>query len=183
MTSKTIMKNITIIILGILIIACGGLYVGVSYSKLMATTVSSDPIETGAWAAYLNHVQTIKQINVYDTDITGPTISNNETSMYIDIYLRPSSEYTFSLDLHNQSFVPLKIIDIYKRIIRGYDNAMSTSPSIKFKTTYEDGTAVNIDDTLSAHETRKIIFSISADDSITEGNYKFEFEITNKFMK
>ena len=183
MTTRTIIKNITIIILGILIIMSGGLYLGVSYSKLTATTVSSDPIETGAWTAYLNHAKTIKQIKVEDTDIAGPVISNDTTEMSLNIYLKPESEYVFSLDLHNESFVTLKIIDIYKRIIRSSDNQISTSPSIKFKTYYEDGKDVNIDDTLRPHEMRRIIFEIVADETINPGNYKFIFNISNQFIK
>jgi hypothetical protein len=103
--------------------------------------------------------------------------------MYVDLILNPNSEYKFSLDLHNQSTVPLKIIDIYKRIIRSSDNEISTTPSVKFKTTYEDGTPVNIDDTLRANEVRKIIFDIVTDKNIARGNYKFEFNISNKFVK
>jgi hypothetical protein len=183
MTTRTIIKNVVIIILGVLIIMCGGLYVGVSYSKLAADTVSSNPIETGAWAAYFNNAKTIRQVNIDDRDITGPVISYNSTEMYVDVMLNPNSEYVFSLDLHNQSTVPLKIIDIYKRIIRSSDNEISTTPSLKFKTTYADGTPVNIDDTLRAHEVRKIIFTIETDNNIARGNYKFEFNISNQFIK
>ena len=183
MATKTIIKNIIIIILGVLIIMCGGLYVGVSYSKLTASTVSSDPIETGVWTAYFNNARTIKQSHVADVDINGPKLELNSTSMSVDVKLHPNSTYSFSLDLHNQSNVSLKIIDIYKRITRDADNSMVTGNSLRFKTTYKDGTDVNIDDTLRPNETRRIIFTITADDTLEEGNYKFEYVISNEFIK
>ena len=183
MTTKAIIKNIIIIILGVLIIMCGGLYVGVSYSKLTATTVSSDPIETGAWAAYFNNAKTIIQKRIDDRDIKGPTIELNSTSMVLEAKLRANSVYSFSLDLHNQSNVSLRIVDIYKRITNLADNSMVTGNSLRFKTTYSNGVDVNIEDTLRPNETRKVIFTITADDTLEDGIYKFEYVISNEFLK
>ena len=180
MSKGFIVKNVTIIVLGILIIMSSVLFVGVSYSKEQLTA-SSKSIITSAWVASFSNVKTVRQHNILDEDISGPKLKKSSADLSFNLNLAPNSEYTFTVDLVNNSPVVMVIEDLTKLAMTSSNEL--ADDTISYKAVYKDGTDINIEDTLEPGEKKTITISVKSNEYALEDTYSFTFDIKSAFRR
>ena len=139
-------KKLLLSILLILILAIG---IGYAYLTSNLSISGNTSVSTNSWNIHFENIQ-VKDGSV--TATSGPTLSNNNTSItYTTNLNRPKEYYEFTVDVKNDGTLPGKV---FISTLSGITTEASSI--IDYSVTYTNGNPVNIGDILNAGAKKSI---------------------------
>lgn len=162
---KRLVQNTLIIVLGVAIIA-----MSVGYASFATPTLTSESpsIKNSSWDVHFANPSKLETSTVEDTAITGPTLTNDSTSLTFAVDLKNNQKYDFTIDVINSGTIPAKLTSFTfagtkgdESIINASTGLSYTSDKLTYTVTYEDGTTLLANDELKAGSKKKIRISVS----------------------
>lgn len=187
MQKKRFYQNLTIIVLGILII---GISVGYATFATPISFASTPNYENKTWDVHFANIQKLNTTNIIEENLVGPTLINNATSLSFAADLKVGDTYEFTVDVVNAGSFNAELTNYNFFGTNGSTTILNSSTSkplndgnIRYTVDYVDNTSLTVNDTLMKGSIRtlkvtvKYIQSVNEEDPTAIENFVFQLNL------
>lgn len=164
MQRRAFIQNVTIIVLGVLIIIMSVGYATFAVPLNISGTTS---IDRAKWEVKFDNIKTLSTTTVQDASITAPTLTDT-TNLTFGVKLAINSLYEFTVDAVNTGTIPAKLSTFKLSATKNSESVLDNSNSLSYvddnvtyQVTYEDGTELGEGDELGVGESVTLKVSVS----------------------
>lgn len=164
MKRRRMIQNALIIVLGISIIIMS---IGYAAYGTNINIIGSATIENDFWDVHFENTTSTSNTTVSDYErITPPFSNSNTTSLNFAVSLRAGEVYELTTTIRNGGKYDAKLAEVLLNATTDEEGTTRDltyeNEYIKYVVTYDDGTTINVGDTIDAGFSRKILVRVES---------------------
>lgn len=163
MQRKSVIQNVTIIVLAVAIIMMS---VGYAVYGADLQITGTTTIEKASWDIKFTNIQELSTNTVDSTNVTAPSLTDT-THLTFGVKMALNTTYEFTVDVANEGTIPAELSTFTLTGTKGNDTVLNASSGLSYSSNYltyvveyADGTKLTAGDELGAGESVTLKVSV-----------------------